>query len=177
MTAARLRTTVRIDHDVWRSTLPTVTQVTRKATQSGWAIGRKGLADDHPLSKALTGPVEISVLLSDDATVRGLNHTHLGKDKPTNVLSFPGDLSNVFPEADILLGDIILAWETIEKEANAEEKAISEHLSHLVIHGVLHLLGYDHECEEDAKVMESLEVDCMARLGLADPYVAGDRVT
>lgn len=175
MTAARLRTTVRIDHDAWRSVMPTATQLTKKAVQSGWSAGRKALAMDHPLSKALPGPVEISVLLSDNATVQGLNHTHLGKNKPTNVLSFPGELEPAFPGADILLGDVILAWETIEKEAERTGKTIPDHMTHLVIHGVLHLLGYDHESEEDANVMENIEVDCMARLGLANPYVTGDK--
>jgi probable rRNA maturation factor len=175
MTAARLRTVVRIDHKDWRDEIPDTIQFTRKAAQSGWTIGRRSLPASHPLAKKLPGPIEISVLLSNNATVRDLNRDHLGKDKPTNVLSFPGDTSPAFQGADVLLGDIILAWQTVEMEARQAEKPAAEHLAHLVIHGVLHLLGYDHESDDDAAVMEGLEVDCMARLGLSNPYATGDK--
>ena len=176
MTAARLRTVVRVDHKGWGGQVPDTTQFTRKAAQSGWAIGRRSLATSHPLAKKkLPGPIEINVLLSDNAAVKSLNRDHLGKDKPTNVLSFPGDMSPAFQGAGILLGDIILAWQTVEKEASQAEKPVAEHLAHLVIHGVLHLLGYDHEHEDDAAVMEGLEVDCMARLGFSDPYATNDK--
>lgn len=175
MTSARLRTVVRIDHKDWHDEVPDTTQFTRKAAQSGWAIGRRSLAASHPLAKKLPGPIEISVLLSDNATVRDLNRDHLGKDKPTNVLSFPGDTSPAFQGAEVLLGDIIVAWQTVEKEASQAGKPVAEHLAHLVIHGVLHLLGYDHKCEDDAAVMEGLEVDCMARLGFSDPYATSDK--
>jgi probable rRNA maturation factor len=74
----------------------------------------------------------------------------------------------------VLLGDIILAWQTVTKEAQRDDKPVADHMMHLVLHGVLHLLGYDHECEEDAAVMEQLEVNCMASLGLSDPYTTGD---
>lgn len=174
MSAARLRTVVRIDHEGWLTKIPDAAQLSRKAARKGWALGRKALDASHILSGKLPGPVEISVLLSDDGTVRSLNRDHRKKDTATNVLSFPGDVDSTFPGSEILLGDIILAWQTVESEAQQEKKPVAEHMMHLVIHGVLHLIGYDHECDEDAAVMECLEVSCMANLGLADPYATGD---
>ena len=174
MTAARLRTMVRVDHEDWHVEIPNAAQLSRKAARKGWALGRRALDSSHFLSGTRPGPIEISVLLSDDGTVRDLNRDHRNKDSATNVLSFPGDVASTFPGAEILLGDIILAWQTVAKEARRDKKPVAEHMSHLVIHGVLHLLGYDHECDEDAAVMERLEVNCMASLGLSDPYTPGD---
>lgn len=170
MTGARLRTVIRIDQDDWQTEMPDTAALCRRAVRAGWAVGRKALAKTHNLSGPLPGPVEISVMLSDDKTVRALNRDHRGKDSATNVLSFPGDTDAPHPGADILLGDVILAWETVASEAGAAQKSVADHASHLLIHGVLHLLGYDHEREEDAAIMERIEVESMARLGLPDPY-------
>lgn len=170
MTGARLRTVIRIEHDAWQTHLPETDTLCRRAVRAGWTGGRKALDEAHHLSGALTNPVEISLMLSNDQTVRSLNRDHRGKDAATNVLSFPGDTDTPHPGADILLGDIILAWETVAAEAEAAYKPIEDHTTHLLIHGVLHLLGYDHECEEDATVMERIEVESLARLGLPNPY-------
>lgn len=113
--------------------------------------------------------LEVSLLLSDDAGVRALNREWRGLDKPTNVLSFPGS-SLPSPDGIRHLGDIAVAFETVAREADAEGKSIADHLTHLIVHGTLHLLGHDHECDEDAEGMESLEVEALARLGVADPY-------
>lgn len=172
MTGARLRTVIRIDQEDWQTELSDTASLCRRAVRAGWANGRKALAKTHSLSAPLPGPVEISVMLSDDETVRALNRDHRGKDAATNVLSFPGDTAAPHPGADILLGDVILAWETVAAEAKAARKSIADHTSHLLIHGVLHLLGYDHEREEDATIMERIEVESMTRLGLSDPYSA-----
>jgi probable rRNA maturation factor len=177
MTAARLRTVVRIDLDDWRLGIPKAEALCRKAVRSAWSYGRKALDPTHTLSKPLTDPVEVSVLLSDDRTVKALNKEHRTKDKPTNVLSFPGDLESLAPGSEVLLGDIILAWQTVRSEANREHKQTDAHMMHLVIHGVLHLLGYDHECEDDATIMERLEIKCMAHLGMPDPYAANSKHT
>jgi len=115
-------------------------------------------------------PSEISVVLSDDEHIRELNKHHRGMDKPTNVLSFPPARMKTPSGATRFLGDIVLAFETIEREAAEEAKPLENHLSHLVVHGVLHLLGYDHEDEEEAETMESRERQILAKLGIPDPY-------
>jgi probable rRNA maturation factor len=114
----------------------------------------------------------VSILLTDDAAVRKLNAEFRGKDKPTNVLSFPAPAMPGDPEPS--LGDIALAFETCASEAQAEDKRLEDHLSHLVIHGVLHLLGRDHEDEAEAEAMEAEETTILATLGIADPYLAAD---
>lgn len=170
MTSARLRTVIRLDLQDWRTDIPEAESLCRKAVRTAWSCGRKALDHNHILFKPLTAPLEVSILLTDNDTVRALNRDHLGKDKPTNVLSFPGDLETPAPGSEVLLGDVILAWETVRSEADKKKKKRDAHMIHLVIHGVLHLLGYDHQCENDATVMERLEIDSMARLGLPDPY-------
>lgn len=119
---------------------------------------------------------ELSLLLTDDKRIRVVNRDWRGFDKATNVLSFPA----APPEriaASPLLGDIVLAYETVAREAEAEGKTKADHLSHLVIHGLLHLLGEDHETEAQARRMEALEVEALARLGIADPYADAELVT
>ena len=112
---------------------------------------------------------EVVVLLTDDASVQDLNQRFRGKDRPTNVLSFPA------PEtARPHLGDLVLASGVCIKEARAQGKTAGDHLSHLVVHGVLHLLGHDHEDDVEAEAMEARERAVLATLGVADPY-AGDR--
>jgi len=115
-------------------------------------------------------PVEISVLLTTDSAIRKLNALYRGKDKPTNVLSFPAGDS-------LMLGDIAVAYGVTAREAKAEDKTLRAHLSHLVVHGVLHLLGYDHEDEKDALTMERRERKILADLGIADPYAPSPSVT
>jgi probable rRNA maturation factor len=103
-----------------------------------------------------------TILLAGDRKLRALNHDFRGKDKPTNVLSFPGS-------ADYA-GDIALAYGVTRKEAKAAGKTMADHATHLVVHGVLHLAGHDHERPKEARAMESLEVKILERLGIADPY-------
>jgi probable rRNA maturation factor len=111
---------------------------------------------------------ELSLLFTDDAHIRVLNRQYRGKDKPTNVLSFPAPKS-FGPQ----LGDLVLAAETIAAEAKREAVTLDDHLVHLVVHGFLHLLGYDHEIEREAVAMERLETAILAGLGIADPYGGG----
>lgn len=115
-------------------------------------------------------PSEISVVLSDDEHIRELNKHHRNMDKPTNVLSFPAARMKAPAGAPRFLGDIVLAFETVEREAREEEKPIENHISHLVVHGVLHLLGYDHEDEDEAELMERRERQILSGLGIPDPY-------
>ena len=121
--------------------------------------------------------VELSVRLASDEEVRGLNAHWRGKDKPTNVLSFPMAEHYQLEQSDddgpaIMLGDLILAHGVCEREASEKGISVEQHATHLVVHGTLHLLGYDHEAERDAADMEAREVRALARLGIADPYGA-----
>ena len=110
---------------------------------------------------------EVGVLLCDDAEIRRLNAQWRDKDTATNVLSFPAAAHNA---TCLHLGDIAIARETVEREATEEGKSLVDHLTHLTVHGYLHLLGFDHETDDDAEEMESLEREILASLGIADPY-------
>jgi probable rRNA maturation factor len=115
----------------------------------------------------------VDITLTDDAAQRTLNRTWRGKDAPTNVLSFPAADPNTPPVpegAPLLLGDVVLAYETVRREAGEQNKSFEDHLRHLIVHGVLHLLGYDHENEADAGAMETQEIAILAELGVPNPY-------
>jgi probable rRNA maturation factor len=120
-----------------------------------------------------TRGAELAVVLSDDASIQTLNRQWRNIDKPTNVLSFPSGA----PRHDgqpVLLGDIVIAYETMATEAKAEDKPFLHHLSHLAVHGFLHLVGHDHETDPEADAMEALERDILARLDIPDPYRGRD---
>jgi probable rRNA maturation factor len=114
-----------------------------------------------------TSGAELAIVLSDDSAVRLLNRQWRGIDKATNVLSFPTETADGAPP---LLGDIVLAYETIAREARQEGKPFAHHLAHLAVHGFLHLNGYDHQRDQDAEAMEELERKILRRLAIADPY-------
>ncbi len=124
--------------------------------------------------------LELSILLTDDQNIRRLNKTYRGKDKATNILSFPSlsndDIQNYqrpdceFPEYPVTLGDIIFAFETMKCEASAQGKKFSDHFCHLFIHGILHLLGYDHAGDIEAQAMENMEKKLLLKLSIDDPY-------
>jgi probable rRNA maturation factor len=118
---------------------------------------------------------ELSVLFCDDETIAVLNGRWRGQEKPTNVLSFPAlPLHGAAPLDKTPLGDIAIAYETLVREAAESGKTASAHLAHLVVHGFLHLVGYDHQVDDEAERMERLERDILARIGVADPYAACD---
>lgn len=143
---------VEVEAEAWSNALPDVEAVATRA-----AIATLGAA---------VGTVVI--LLTDDGTVRDLNARFRGKDKPTNVLSFPAvPMPGIEPTP---LGDIVLAFETCAAEAGTQGKSLSDHLTHLVAHGVLHLLGRDHENDAEAEAMEAEERAILAGLGISDPY-------
>jgi probable rRNA maturation factor len=125
------------------------------------------------------GEAELAVMLTDDTGIRTLNLNWRGIDKPTNVLSFPAlqpTGAGGPDDAPRMLGDIAIAYETVRKEADDEQKPFDHHLSHLAIHGFLHLMGYDHETDDDAEIMEGLEQEILAQLGIPDPYADRGRM-
>lgn len=122
---------------------------------------------------------EVAVMLTDDQGIRTLNSNWRGIDKPTNVLSFPAlqpEGARKPGDAPRMLGDIAIAFETMRREADEEQKPFDHHLSHLAVHGFLHLVGYDHENDADAEEMEALEREILAELGIPDPYADRPRV-
>ncbi len=121
-------------------------------------------------------PGEIAILFTNNDAVRELNATWRGKDRPTNVLSFPAvDELALPPDIPQPLGDVVLAFGVCAAEAAEKGVSIQDHASHLVIHGFLHLIGYDHQGEDEAEVMEDLERRLLLDLGIADPYTDRDR--
>jgi len=134
--------------------------------QAAAALARHGRVSVAPGSEA-------SVVLGSDALVRRLNRTYRGKDAATNVLSFPFQRPpGAGPEDGAYLGDVVLAAETVQLEADERGIERKQHLQHLVVHGLLHLLGYDHDTDSEAEAMERLEVDILATIGVSDPYAA-----
>jgi probable rRNA maturation factor len=140
---------------------------------------QRAIAAAAQLTDADVGDAELAVMLTDDAGIRTLNHNWRGIDKATNVLSFPA-LQPTGPRGDDdaprMLGDIAIAYETLRREADDERKPFADHLSHLAVHGFLHLIGYDHENDADAEAMETLEQEILAHLGIPDPYAERERI-
>jgi probable rRNA maturation factor len=145
-----------------------------KAQPRAAALVRKAIA--AAAKTASTPPAALAIVLTDDSAIRGLNRQWRKRNEPTNVLSFPAKIASLPRALPRYLGDIVVAFETTAKEAAAERKSFGHHLVHLAIHGYLHLLGYDHATDRDAKEMERLEIAILARLGVPDPYRARDRV-
>ena len=124
------------------------------------------------LRTAAPSAAVVDVTLADDQTQHSLNRTWRGTDAPTNVLAFPAadPAQPVPPGMPLLLGDVVLAFETVCREAREQQKPIADHLQHLVVHGVLHLMGYDHEDPAEAAAMEAREIAILAELGVPNPY-------
>ena len=138
---------------------PAAEAVIERAVAAALAVGRL----DH------VPAAELSVVLTDDAGIARLNGQWRQKDRPTNVLSFPAAPPHAVAAAP-LIGDIVLAHETIAREAAADTVSFDDHLAHLAVHGLLHLFGYDHLDDDEAETMERLETKILADLGIADPY-------
>jgi probable rRNA maturation factor len=156
--APRIEIDLSITCAAWKRARPSAATVARTAAQAALAQSGKRI-----------GAAELSLVLADDATVRDLNGRWRGKDAPTNVLAFASDAPPAKGKP-VLLGDVVLAYETVAREAKEQRKHLADHLRHLVIHGVLHLIGYDHMKAAPAKRMEALETRILASLGVADPY-------
>lgn len=145
-------------------------ELLKSATRAALAAAKGVVA-----TKARARGAEIAILLASDERIRDLNRQYRAKDAPTNVLSFPaGDSAGLAPAGPVLLGDIALARQTVMGEAEASGIPLVHHAAHLVCHGMLHLLEYDHMTDNDAVEMESLEVLILESLGIPDPYQPGD---
>jgi probable rRNA maturation factor len=154
------RLAMEIEDPRWLAAIPDVAGLMARAI----GIALEGLPAGRP--------IEVGIRLVDDATIQGLNRDWRGRDKPTNVLSFPmGDPTPV-ADADFpwLIGDIVMSFDTVAAESARDHKALDHHAAHLAIHAALHLIGHDHEDEQEARIMEAAEVRLLARLGIADPY-------
>ncbi len=161
---------VAVGNGAWRSAVTDPEAICHRA-----ATAALHAAAEAFFATGVPDRLEVSIRLTDDAEVQALNRTWRGQDKPTNVLSFEGDDPNLVDllapsDAPWLLGDVVLAFETVAREALAEDRPIAAHLAHLVVHGVLHLLGHDHEDDAEATTMEGLESRIVEGLGYADPY-------
>lgn len=158
---------VTLSAPAWLETVPDAEERVRRVAVAALRQAADAL-DDIPPDR-----LEVSIVLTDDDEVRELNRQYRGRDSATNVLSFASlddDEAPLPEEGPVLLGDIIVALQTTLREADDENKPVADHLSHLVVHGVLHLLGYDHLEEEDAEEMEALERTILAGLDIPDPY-------
>ena len=147
---------IEIEGPAWTAALPDAEALARIAAQA--TLDSEGASAEG-----------VTLLLTDDATVRDLNLRFREQDKPTNVLSFPAPAN---PEH--FLGDVALAYGVCAREAGEQGKPLAHHLQHLVAHGVLHLLGYDHIGDDEAEAMEGLERTVLAALGVPDPYAPGE---
>ncbi|HRY24052.1 MAG: rRNA maturation RNase YbeY [Geminicoccaceae bacterium] len=161
---------VAVGNGAWRSAVTDPEVICHQA-----ATAALRAAAETYFSTGVPDRLEVSIRLTDDAEVQALNRTWRGQDKPTNVLSFEGDDPGLVDprtpsDAPWLLGDVVLACETVTREAEADGRPVAAHLAHLVVHGVLHLLGHDHEDEVDALTMEGLESRIVEGLGYADPH-------
>jgi probable rRNA maturation factor len=150
-----------------------------RAEPDAEAVIQRAVATAAQMTDADVGDAELAVMLTDDAGIRTLNQNWRGIDKATNVLSFPA-LQPTGPRGDDdaprMLGDIAIAYGTLRREADDERKPFTDHLSHLAVHGFLHLIGYDHENDDDAQAMEALEQEILAHLGIPDPYAERERM-
>ncbi len=161
-----LHVDVIVESDQWSAKLPEIEALVHRVAQA--AIGA---------APGVPGNAELSVLLSNDASVRRLNRDYRNRDEATNVLAFANDDPTSGTLADTrptLLGDVVIAFETAAREAADQKKPLSHHVSHLLVHGVLHLLGYNHDEDTAAHVMEDLERAILAGLGIPDPYAERD---
>ncbi|WP_439514934.1 rRNA maturation RNase YbeY [Oceanibaculum nanhaiense] len=166
MSAAALEVAVDVADPVWQAAVPGLEGLVERAALAA-------LAEAGAPGGCVDGPAELAVRLTDDAELQALNRQYRGKDRPTNVLSFPGDADDALPGEPAPLGDLALAYGTVAREASEQGKSLADHLSHLIVHGTLHVLGYDHETEAEAAEMEALEVRILSGFGISDPYLLG----
>ena len=161
---------VTVATDRWREAVAAPEEVAARAARAAFTAALPDLGRSS----------EAAVVLTDDNEMRILNRDYRNRDCATNVLSFRAfdlnDIARLPAKAPLMLGDVVIALETATAEARADAKTAADHLSHLVVHGMLHLLGHDHETDDETTIMERLEVDVLGQLGVADPYVMADGI-
>ena len=156
-----LQVAISIEDESWQDLASNITSLCESTLTKAW----KSL-DDQSASD-----VWVSILLTNDQQMRSLNNRYRNKDAPTNVLSFPSPENTAMAEdAGHVLGDIALSAQTIIREAAEQSKTVPDHLAHLLVHGLLHLLGYDHDVDDEAAVMEQLEIDILGTMDVPNPY-------
>lgn len=150
---------IAINAPSWQNNLEDIEQITEQAVSLA-------------LSKMLNHieHIEVSIVLADDAFIQNLNKQYRDKDKPTNVLSFPQTAPEDTHDTFISLGDIIIAYETIAREALEQGKSLKDHYTHMLVHGCLHLLHHDHETDDEAEEMEAHEIEILSALDIKNPY-------
>ncbi len=159
---------ITLQEPAWKTILPAYDEVVNHLAT---------LTLQHALQTKLEAPLELSIVLANNEFIQALNRTHRGKDKPTNVLSFP-NLEEVQKSLEtqtdtsppLSLGDVVLALETLEIESLQQNKTLVHHVSHLLVHGILHLLGFDHQTQNQADEMETLEIEILNNHGIKNPY-------
>ena len=149
--ASKLNINFITEDRVWKPCIPSLRKEAKKALQLTLKM------------EEIAAPQTLSIVLANDAFVQNYNRDYRGKNKPTNILSFSSD-------EEEYLGDLLLAYETIENEAIEQKKTFEHHVIHLLVHGTLHLLGYDHEANDEAIVMENREISILSKLGIENPY-------
>ena len=158
--ASSLKPTIHLHDDRWKKALRPYCKTVEGVVS---VIPAKAGAPLRMDARLRGHDMEIAIVLANDEEIRELNKQFRGKNKPTNVLSFPNE--------EEPLGDVILSYDTIEREAEEQGKTFRDHAAHLIVHGVLHLLGFDHENARDAKKMEAIEVKLLSELGISNPYL------
>jgi len=156
---ASLSVDIDVKEPLWEKELPTVQRDITTVSQIVYN------ACDLPTRSA-----EISIVLADDIFIQDLNQRYRGKDKPTNVLSFPATDDPQEATEHMILGDVIISYQTLQRESEEQSKTMEAHMVHMLVHGILHLIGYDHQDSQEAEKMEALEVGLLKEMGYANPY-------
>jgi len=150
---------IAIEDEIWHAAIQDIEKMTQDI-----------ISETIKHDKINAQAIEVSVLLTNDAQIQELNKTYRQKDKPTNVLSFPQTDKNEVDSPFLMLGDIVIAFDTIHREAEEQDKKLSDHYTHMLVHGCLHLLHYDHLNEEEAQQMETAEIKTLNKFGVKNPY-------
>jgi probable rRNA maturation factor len=167
--ALNIDATIAVNDSAWVQVMPNLRFNAEAVVKHTLAVMSDSLPD---MVRSETGePIGLAIVFTDNKEMQELNHRFRGKNVPTNVLSFPADMDAPQPaEQEIILGDVILAYGVVAEEAEEQGKPLAHHMTHMIVHGLLHLLGYDHMDDEEAEEMEAYECRILADFGIPDPY-------